>query len=167
MKSLFAVVLPIYAFDQAAKWWIVKNFALLEQRTVIPDYFDLCYFTNTGAAFSIGSGNNFFFICLSVVVGAALLFFYARRAFPDALSRWGCALLLAGLLGNLTDRIIHGHVIDFLLVDLHIKYANPWPAFNVADSAICIAAGLFILSSFRSEKPAPPSGSRPADPAAT
>src|SRR3989442_8800056 len=49
------------------------------------------------------------------------------------------ALLLAGVMGNLTDRLIHGHVTDFLLVNLHVRLADPWPAFNVADSCICIA----------------------------
>ena len=66
------------------------------------------------------------------------------------------ALLLAGVMGNLTDRITHGHVIDFLLFDLHIPFAHPWPAFNVADSCICIAVGCFIFHSFRqSAKPQP------------
>lgn len=149
LLALIAVALPLYALDQISKWWIVKNFAPLEQRVVIEDYFDLCYFMNTGAAFSIGSGKNWFFIALSIVALAGLLIFCARGAFTDAFSRWGSALLLAGILGNLTDRILHGHVVDFLLVDLHVRFANPWPAFNVADSCICIAVALFFIASFR------------------
>jgi len=62
------------------------------------------------------------------------------------------ALLLAGVLGNLTDRLLYGHVIDFLLFDLHVPLAHPWPAFNVADSCISIAVVLFIVHSFRAEK---------------
>jgi signal peptidase II len=62
------------------------------------------------------------------------------------------ALLLAGVLGNLTDRLTHGHVIDFLLVNLHVRFANPWPAFNVADSCICIAVISFIIHTLR-QKP--------------
>jgi signal peptidase II len=67
-------------------------------------------------------------------------------------------LLLAGVLGNLTDRFLYGHVIDFLLFNLHVPFARPWPAFNVADSCICIAVVLFVIHSFRTEKKAlPPS----------
>jgi signal peptidase II len=64
-------------------------------------------------------------------------------------------LLLAGVLGNLTDRLLYGHVIDFLLFNLHLPFARPWPAFNVADSCICIAVIFFIVHSFRVEKKTP------------
>jgi signal peptidase II len=71
--------------------------------------------------------------------------------------RWrdiSLALLLAGIVGNLTDRLLYGHVIDFLLVDLHVRYAHPWPAFNVADSCISVAVVLFIIHSFWKRKSA-------------
>lgn len=155
---LLGVVLPLYALDQASKWWIVREFFPYERRTVIHGFFDLCYWTNTEAAFSMGlftspTANNRFFLALSAIVSLALLFFYRRGAFSDAPSRWGAALLLSGILGNLTDRIVHGHVIDFLLFDLHVRFANPWPAFNVADSCIFLAVGLFILASFLPQEP--------------
>lgn len=156
MKFLLAIALPLYVLDQATKLWIVQNFWLHEQRTVIPGYFDLVYFANTGAAFSAFTGNNTFFIGLSIVALIGLVVFYLRGAFTDRPSRWGVALLLAGILGNLTDRLLHGHVVDFLLFDLHVRFANPWPAFNVADSCICTATGLFILSAIlEGRKPAP------------
>jgi len=155
MKMLLTVVLPLYALDQATKWWIVRNFVPHEQRPVIPGFFDLCYFMNTGAAFSLGSGNNWFFITISFIALAGLAFFALRGHFADGLSRTAAALVTAGILGNLTDRLIHGHVVDFLLFDLHVRFANPWPAFNVADSCICIAVGLFFIASFREGKHAP------------
>jgi signal peptidase II len=159
MKFLLAVALPLYALDQATKWWVVRHFALHDQRTVIPDFFDLVYFANTGAAFSAFTGNNTFFIGLSIVALIGLVVFYLRGAFADRLSRWGVALLLAGILGNLTDRLIHGHVVDFLLFDLHVRFASPWPAFNVADSCICTATGLFIFAAlFEARKPAATAG---------
>jgi len=68
------------------------------------------------------------------------------------------ALLLAGILGNLTDRLLWGHVVDFLLFNLHIRYADPWPAFNVADSCISIAVVLFIIHSFKGQKSTEPAG---------
>lgn len=153
LLPLLGAALPLYVLDQVSKWWIVRAFFPYERRTVIPGFFDLCYWTNTEAAFSMGlftspTANNRFFLALSAVVAVALVIYYRRGAFSDAPSRWGAALLLAGILGNLTDRIVHGHVIDFLLVDLHVRFANPWPAFNVADSCIFLAVGLFIIASF-------------------
>ena len=113
---------------------------------------------NTGAAFSVLSNNNLFFILLSTVVLAGLVFFYWRGAFNGKILNSGFALLIAGILGNLTDRILHAHVIDFLVFDLHVRFADPWPAFNVADSCICIAAGIFIITSFRDDKKRAPQG---------
>lgn len=155
MKFLLAIALPLYALDQATKLWIVRTFTFHEQRTVIPNFFDLVYFGNTGAAFSAFTGNNTFFIGLSIVALIGLVFFYARGSFKDRPSRWGVALLLAGILGNLTDRLLHGHVVDFLLFDLHVRFANPWPAFNVADSCICTATGLFLLAAFLEGRKSP------------
>jgi signal peptidase II len=146
VKFLASIALPLYALDQVTKWWIVRHFELHEQRTVIADFFDLVYFSNTGAAFSAFTGRNTFFIGISTVALIALVYFYLRGAFKDRPSRWAVALLTAGILGNLTDRLAHGHVVDFLLFNLHVRYADPWPAFNVADSCICVATGLFILA---------------------
>lgn len=153
MKFLASIALPLYALDQVTKWWIVRHFELHEQRTVIADFFDLVYYSNTGAAFSAFTGKNTFFIVLSTVALIALVFFYLRGAFKDRPSRWAVGLLAAGILGNLTDRLLHGHVVDFLLFNLHVRYADPWPAFNVADSCICVATGLFILAAFLDRKP--------------
>ena len=146
MKFLLAISFPLYVLDQATKLWIVNHFFFHEQRTVIPNFFDLVYWGNTGAAFSFLTGNNTGFIVLSIVAFIGLIVFFLRGAFTDRFSRWGVALLLAGIAGNLTDRFLHGHVVDFLLFDLHVRFANPWPAFNVADSCICIATGLFIFA---------------------
>ncbi|EDY21551.1 lipoprotein signal peptidase [Chthoniobacter flavus Ellin428] len=153
MKFLASIALPLYALDQATKLWIVNHFELHEQRTVISNFFDLVYYSNTGAAFSALTGKNTFFILISIVALVALLVFYKKGAFKDRPSRWASALLCAGILGNLTDRIVHGHVVDFLLFNLHVRYADPWPAFNVADSCICIATGLFIISAMFDRKP--------------
>ena len=153
MKFLFSIALPLYALDQATKWWVIKSIEVdAEPQAVVPDFFYICHWWNTGSAFGMFKDGNPFFIGLSIVTFAALLIFTARGAFRDSPSRWGVALLVGGILGNLTDRILHGHVVDFLLFYLHVPGANPWPAFNVADSCICIAAALFIFASFRAEK---------------
>jgi signal peptidase II len=161
MRPILLIVFPLYALDQLTKWLIVRNF--VEEGagwTVIPGFFDLVYFTNTGAAFSIFKNSNGFFIALSLVTLVVLGILFARGAFHDRWSRTAFALLLAGILGNLSDRFVHGHVIDFLLFDLHVKFAHPWPAFNVADSCICTSVGLFVIQSLREQKPR--GGSRPA-----
>jgi signal peptidase II len=107
--------------------------------------------TNSGAAFGSFANNNGFFIALSCVALVIVTFLLLRPSPSDPWRRFALALLLAGILGNLTDRFCHGHVIDFLLFDLHIPFAHPWPAFNVADSCICIAVVCFIVHSFRQD----------------
>ena len=98
------------------------------------------------------SGANTFFIGLSVVALIVLFFLASKDAFESNTGRTAWALLVSGIMGNLTDRIWHGAVIDFLSFNLHIKFANPWPSFNVADACICTASALFILASFRQPK---------------
>jgi signal peptidase II len=155
MKFLLALALPLYALDQATKWWVVTHLRFgsdwpptdpAAHVAVWPEHFYFVYWANTGAAFSMFRDNNTFFIVLSLATLAGLLIATARGTFRDAWSRCGVGLLVAGILGNVTDRLIHQHVVDFLLVDLHIPFANPWPAFNVADSCICIAVACFLIA---------------------
>jgi signal peptidase II len=168
MKFLAAIAIPSYALDQLTKWWIYKHYALIPsdqniamfpdvvektshlpmETNVIDGWFQIVHWANTGAAFSIGSGNNWFFVVLSALTFIGLLVAWKMNIFTDAPSRWGVALLIGGILGNVTDRIVHGYVVDFLLFWLHVPFAHPWPAFNVADSCIFIAAGCFLVSGF-------------------
>jgi signal peptidase II len=169
VKLLAAIALPLYALDQATKWWIYHSYALIpttenvrrfpdvvekgmslpEVWPVIPDWFHIVHWANTGAAFSMGSGNNGFFIAISIVAFVGLLIAWKKNVFPDRLSQVAVALIISGIMGNVTDRLIHGYVVDFILVNLHVKFANPWPAFNVADSCIFIAAALFIIAGIK------------------
>ena len=155
MKHPLLLALPCYALDQATKWWIVRHFEFGSDHPVIPGFFDLVYWGNTGAAFSSFPGKNLLFIALSAVTLIGLLIGWHRGAFREAAIGWGVGLLLGGILGNVTDRLVHRHVVDFLLFDLHVRFADPWPAFNVADSCIFIAVALFIYGSFVQPKPAP------------
>jgi signal peptidase II len=118
----------------------------------VPDFFNLVNVPNTGAAFGSFKGNNTFFVIISLIALVVVTILLVRRHRSDPWRDVSLALLLAGILGNLTDRLLHGHVVDFLLFNLHIRYADPWPAFNVADSCISIAVVLFIIHSFRKEK---------------
>lgn len=147
MKLLLFLTLPLYLLDQATKWLVLRFISTDEFVPVIPGVFYLVQVHNTGAAFGMLKNNNLFFMILASVALVLVAIFARRGAFADAPSRIGAALLVSGVLGNLTDRILHGYVIDFL--DVILPWYGHWPAFNVADSAICAAAALFLISGFR------------------
>jgi signal peptidase II len=152
MRFIVFLSLPLYALDQLTKQWVLRSISPYDARIIVPDFFNLVNVPNTGAAFGSFRGNNTFFVAISIIalVVVAVLLVRPRRSDP-----WrdiSLALLLAGILGNLTDRLLHGHVVDFLLFNLHIRFADPWPAFNVADSCISIAVVLFIVHSFWKQK---------------
>jgi len=152
VKYILFLSLPLYALDQWTKQMVLRYINPDEPLVLMTDFFSLVNVTNTGAAFGSFRGNNTFFIAIScaalVIVVSLLLRAHTRDRWRDL----SLSLLLAGILGNLTDRLVYGHVIDFLLFDLHIPYAHPWPAFNVADSCISVAVVLFIIHSFRRQK---------------
>ena len=160
MRWIIFLSLPLYALDQLTKRWILQHIDPESPLKIIPNWFDLVNVTNTGAAFgSFGSfkNNNLFFIALSSIALIAVASLLLRkRSRKDAWRDVSLALLLAGILGNLTDRLSYGHVVDFLLFDLHVPLAHPWPAFNVADSCICIAVLCFIVYSLWPSKGAAP-----------
>ena len=154
MRFILFLSLPLYAVDQLTKHLVLRFISPYDARIVVPDFFSLVNVTNTGAAFGSFRGNNTFFVVISVVALVVVTVLLIRHSQPDPWRDLSLALLLAGILGNLTDRLLYGHVIDFLLFNLHIPYADPWPAFNVADSCISIAVVLFIIHSFRTQRSA-------------
>jgi signal peptidase II len=154
VKFIIFLSLPLYALDQFTKQIVLRFISPYDARIIVPDFFSLVNVTNTGAAFGSFRGNNTFFIVISIVALAIVATLLIRPRTLDRFRDLSLALLLAGILGNLTDRLLYGHVIDFLLFNLHVRYADPWPAFNVADSCISIAVALFIIHSFRGQKSA-------------
>jgi signal peptidase II len=150
MNSLISwgAILLLALIDQGTKALIVLHIPFQESLPVIPGFFNLTHFYNTGAAFGMLHDSNLFFIFVSIAAFLALVIF--KHHFTGRLMQIGWVLLLSGILGNLTDRLRVGHVVDFL--DVQFRSAH-WPAFNVADSCICIAAGLFLLASFQSSSP--------------
>jgi signal peptidase II len=155
MKYILLLSLPLYILDQITKGLVLRFIEPEGSHIVVPDFFAVVHVTNDGAAFGSFKNNNLFFIVLSCV---AFVFVFAlllrRTRSRDSLRDISLALLLAGIMGNLTDRFLHGHVIDFALFDLHVPFAHPWPAFNVADSCICIAVVCFIIHSLKRRKEA-------------
>jgi signal peptidase II len=152
MKYLVFLGLPLFALDQFTKWLVRQNIPYGGEIPIIPGFFSLVHASNTGAAFSLFTGNNFFFVGLATVALAVIIFLLWRDARTQKtgqrlnhLTKVSFGLLASGILGNLTDRIFRGAVTDFLHFYFH-EYS--WPSFNVADSCICVAAGLLILGSF-------------------
>ena len=149
-RLLLAVSLPLYLLDQGTKALVLRDVSMVDCIQVVPGFFDIVQVHNTGAAFGMLSNNNVFFVALATAAMIFLAVMARRGAFPPGLTRWGVALLVPGILGNVTDRLSHGFVVDF--IDVILPWYGRWPAFNVADSCICIAAVLFIFSGFLPEK---------------
>ena len=141
----------VIALDQASKWFMVSWLSLYETVVVIP-YFNLTMAHNYGAAFSFlsdaGGWQRWFFIVLAVVISVVLLIWIKGLKSNAKLEAISLSLIVAGAIGNVIDRIYYGYVIDF--IDVYYGTYH-WPAFNVADSAICIGAALLIIDSFRSK----------------
>lgn len=156
MKWIVFLSLPLYALDQLTKRWVLHHIDPQYPRSIIRGFFEIVHVTNTGAAFGSFKNNNAFFIALSVIALVSVATILLRRkSRPDIWRDISLALLFAGVLGNLTDRLLYGHVIDFLLFDFGASapsILHPWPAFNVADSCICVAVVFFIISSLREKR---------------
>jgi len=137
--------------DQVSKFWAVTSLKLSGPVEVIPGLLNLCYVENPGAAWGMLAGRQFFLITFSIVV--SLAFFLKRRQVFGGLCCGGLifAVLMGGIIGNLIDRIRVGYVIDFL--DFYWRQSH-FPAFNVADAAICCATFALILSHWHSERKA-------------
>lgn len=131
----------IYMLDQSSKAWAVRALRHGDQRTVIQGFFDFIYTENPGIAFGQlqegGSFGRWFFVVLAGAALLALIYYFFRTQRNDDRVLGACALLLAGIAGNLTDRVRLGYVIDFIV--LHAGSWH-WPTFNVADASITIGA---------------------------
>lgn len=130
----------VYLMDQASKAWAIRHLRSRDL-TVFQGVLDFSYAENPGIAFGQlqegGAFGRWFFVVLAAGAALAVLFYFFRTARNDDRVLGACALLLAGILGNLTDRVRLGFVIDFIL--LHAGQYH-WPTFNVADASICIGA---------------------------
>ena len=137
--------LIVVLLDQLTKLWVRTSFVYGgEPQVVIPGFFNLVYVRNEGAAWGMLGGQIPILIILSIVVLILLAVYHRRVLNPTMDHRIVFGLMVGGICGNLIDRIRVGWVTDFL--DFHIGSYH-WPSFNVADSSICIAVGLYMLSS--------------------
>lgn len=131
----------IYLADQASKAWAMRSLRFGESKTLINGFLDLVYTENPGIAFGQlqqgGSFARWFFVVLAVAAAVAVLYYFLRTHRTDDRILGACALLLAGITGNLTDRARLGYVIDFISAHAGSYY---WPTFNIADASICVGA---------------------------
>jgi signal peptidase II len=131
----------LYMVDQTTKAWAVRALRFQGDRTVIQGFFDLVYTENRGIAFGQlqegGAFGRWFFVGLAIVAAAAVFYYFIRTPRNDDRVLGACALLLAGIAGNLTDRARLGYVIDFIVLHAHSYH---WPTFNVADASITLGA---------------------------
>ena len=138
------IAAAVIVLDQITKTLITRSFQLGDLKTITP-FFDLVRAHNTGAAFSFLAGasgwQRWFFIGLGAVATVFIVWLLARHS-GQRLFCWALALILGGAVGNVVDRILHGHVVDFIQVHWGSAY---FPSFNVADSAISVGAVLLIL----------------------
>lgn len=144
----------VVVLDQATKWYFENTLELYQQIVVIPNYFSWTLAYNTGAAFSFladSSGwQRWLFALIAIVVSVALMVWLKRLGRADTWLAIALALVLGGAIGNLYDRIVLGHVIDFVLV--HWERRWYFPAFNLADSAITVGAIMLALDMFKGKK---------------
>jgi signal peptidase II len=150
-RLLLLLTVFVVALDQATKAWIhlhlpFGTYGEPGAITIVPGFFYLVHVGNTGAAWSIFAGRSVALAILAVATLAAIFLWRRQLGLRQTSAQVCFGLLCGGILGNLTDRLLHGHVIDFL--DFHFG-SYIYPTFNVADSAICIGVGLYILHSVR------------------
>lgn len=153
MLRWFMISAIIVSLDLYSKSLIQGAFAYGDHLTVT-GFFDLVRYHNTGAAFSFladaGGWQKWFFTAITVIAVLVITYLIVKHH-AEKLFSSGLALVLGGAIGNLYDRLTLGYVVDFLYFHIDDLY---WPAFNIADSAICIGVGLLLLDSFKKDKPA-------------
>jgi signal peptidase II len=144
---LLIFCIGILVLDQWTKSLVVQKLPLYQRVEVIQGFFDLTHVRNTGGAFGIFGGEkgglgSILFVVVSLIAIGAIVFLFLRIKENERTLAFSFSLILSGAVGNLIDRLRYGEVVDFL--DFYLSSYH-WPAFNVADSAICVGIGLMAL----------------------
>ena len=151
MYKWLSISAIVVTFDLYSKHLIQQHFVFGDLHSVT-SFFDLVRYHNEGSAFGFlndaGGWQKWFFNGISIVASVVIIYLLKKHA-NEKLFCAGLALVLGGAIGNLYDRVTLGYVVDFLNFHLNNHY---WPAFNVADSAICVGVGLLLLDSFKASK---------------
>lgn len=148
-----AIAGGVFMIDQTSKAWAARKLRFEGDMPVIDGFLNFAYATNTGVAFSMldegGDSGRWGLSAVAFFAAALVLYFFWRTPRSDDRMLGGLALLLAGIVGNVTDRMRLGFVIDFIDVQFGSWH---YPTFNVADMAICAGAGLLILDMILNRK---------------
>lgn len=157
---LLAVSGSVLALDQLTKLIVKEKMYYGETISVISNFFNLTYVRNPGAAFGMLGGLDAsyripFFIIMPIVALGVIFYIFRGIADSDRRVSVALSLVVGGACGNLIDRAAYNYVIDFL--DFHYRYQVHFPAFNVADSAICVGVGLLFLDMFKRDQQNDPS----------
>lgn len=148
MRKWLGLAALVVALDQLVKRWVISALSLGEEVSVLP-FLSWVRWHNEGAAFSILSDaagwQRWFFIVLAVAFVAFIVYELRRLPADQRLMGWVYGLIVGGAVGNLIDRVLYGHVVDFVLLHWQSYY---FPAFNVADAALSIGAALWIGAMF-------------------
>lgn len=158
-RRLWILGVVIFVFDQLTKYWVnarlpFGSYGPGASIEIFPNFFYLVHVGNTGAAWSMFTGRSTWLAFLALGTLVAIFFWRRHLGLRAPAAQLAFGLLCGGIVGNLVDRLVHGHVIDF--VDLHFG-GYIYPTFNVADSGICVGVFWYILWSLR--QPALPAGS--------
>ena len=141
--SLIGIIFTIVALDQWSKWMIKTSYNLYQSEPIIEGFFYFTYVTNDGMAFGLSfPGGKTLLLIVTLILTGVIMWMLWKEKNSHNLIRYGLALILAGAIGNMIDRILYGKVVDFL--DIMIGNFN-WYIFNVADSAVTSGMILFIL----------------------
>ncbi len=150
------LALIVLIADQWTKFWAMTSLKPVALIEIIPGFFRFTYATNRGVAFSLFADSELnvrlIFVAISTLATIFVLSYFARTPANKWRMNTALSLLLAGIVGNLIDRVRFGEVVDFL--DFHLGESYTWPTFNLADAVICIGAALLALDMLREERAA-------------
>lgn len=154
-RRIAILAIFIFVLDQLTKWMVMRSLEPGDEKIVIPGFFKFVHWGNTGAAWSLFSGNNGALVLVAMLAGVAL--FLTRHHFDShrLIGQVAFGLIFGGIAGNLFDRLVRHEVVDFLrfyILQRPFDTEIGFPAFNVADSAICTGVGLIFLITWKNEQ---------------
>jgi len=161
-RRVGSIALAVIVLDQLTKQIVVHSLGYGQEKIIVQGFFRFVHWTNTGAAWSLFRENNLLLAAVAIV--ALVVLFFSRHHFEarTVTGQVAFGLICGGIVGNLIDRLWAGHVIDFLYFYLQQRNGGEvgFPAFNIADTAICTGVGLVFLLTWKGER-----GPKPAEPA--
>lgn len=148
----YLLTLLVFILDHFTKWLVRSRMELHEAIELVTGYARISYVRNSGVAFGLFADiqsvwKPYILAGMAVIAVVVILMYSARMPSNRVLLQLALAITLGGILGNFTDRVLHGFVVDF--IELHIKDVFHWPTFNVADSAITIGIALLLVDTVK------------------